>query len=502
MKPQSRLTAAHWLCIASLAASVPLLLWNAAMHDFPLGYAGLFTQMARQIAEADFRLPVETPYYGPGGIPFAYPPFGLYLLAFFIELTGKYYFFLRWLPPLVSLLSIALTFLLSARLFKSPAIAALTAVFAAASTDLYVAHAWSAGIVRAPAFVFAVLAVLFFTRNLEERSTKNILLTGLFFGLSILSHLAYALFCAFWIGFFSLADRNRARVVRDSILSALVGFLLASIWIVPVVSRHGGDVFLGAFSSHGGESLFMLPGARVLLSNLSPLASNPPLAALTLFGGGFLLRRRRYDFLLFFVLTVVFFPENGRFVAWLGSFFAACGLWFVSNGLHEIAFMRWRIFQRAGASLISIPILAAFWWGGLNAISRFTPLLTPSAMELARSAPGLFPKDSVYLALLIQDEAEWLPFLLERQPLVSQWGSEWVGEYSRQTLLMSRFQGCRREKDWLCVQAVLDSMGANPQFLITYRIEWKLNDQIAASGRWRDVYSNNRYVVWQAMESP
>ncbi len=467
-----------------------------------MGYAGLFTQMARQIAQADFLLPVETPYYGPGGIPFAYPPFGLYLLAVLIKLTGTYYFFLRWLPPLVSLLSIALTFSLSARLFKSPIIAALTAVLAATSTDLYIAHGWSAGIVRAPAFVFAILTVLFFTRNLEERSTKNILLTGLFFGLSILSHLAYALFCAFWIGFFSLADRMRVRVVRDSILSALAGFLLASVWIVPVVSRHGWDVFVGAFSSHGGENLLTLPGARALLSNLSPLTSNPPLAALTLLGGGFLLYRTRYDFILFFLLIVVFFPENGRFVSWLGCFFAACGLWLISNGLNEIAFKRWRIFRRAGAFLISVPILAALWWGGFNAISRFTPLLTPSAMELARSAPGLFPKDSVYLALLIQDEAEWLPFLLERQPLVSQWGSEWLGEYSRQTVLMSRFQGCRREKDWLCVQAILDSMGASPQFLITYRIERKLNDQILASGRWRDVYSNNRYVVWQAVGSP
>lgn len=467
-----------------------------------MGYAGLFTQMARQVAEAGFLLPVETPYYGPGGIPFAYPPFGLYLLAAFIKLTGKYYFFLRWLPPLISLLSIALTFLLSVRLFKSPAVGALTAVLAAASTDLYIAHAWSAGIVRAPAFVFAILAVYFFSRNLEERSAKNILLTGLFFGLSILSHLAYALFCAFWIGFFSLADRNRMRVVRDSVLSALAGLLLASAWVVPVVSRHGWEVFLGAFSSHGGESLFLLPSARVLLSNLSPLTSNLPLTALILFGGWSLLRRKRYDFVLFFLLTVVFFPENGRFVSWLGSFFAGCGLWLLSERLYDLVLKRWDIFHRAGASLISIPILAAFWWGGFNAISRFTPLLTPSAMELARSAPGLFPKDSVYLALLIQDEAEWLPFLLEREPLVSQWGSEWRGTYVQQTLLMSRFQGCRREKDWLCVQAALDSMGAAPQFLITYRIEWKLNEQVLASGRWRDIHSNNRYVVWQKVGSP
>ncbi len=76
--------------LAAIFASVPLLFSNAFLYGFPMGYAGLFTQMAQQIADANFVLPSMSPFYGPGGIPFAYPPLGLYLLAVFIKLTGKY----------------------------------------------------------------------------------------------------------------------------------------------------------------------------------------------------------------------------------------------------------------------------------------------------------------------------------------------------------------------------------------------------------------------------
>ena len=104
-----------------------------------MGYAGLFTQMAQQIASANFRLPLQSPYYGPGSIPFAYPPLGLYLLAVLIKLTGKYFIFLRLVPPFLSLISLIPLFYLTRELTKSAAAAAFTAVIAATSLDLYIA---------------------------------------------------------------------------------------------------------------------------------------------------------------------------------------------------------------------------------------------------------------------------------------------------------------------------------------------------------------------------
>jgi hypothetical protein len=507
MKKYPHFSTEQILLFASIVAAFPLIFRNALVYQFPMGYAGLFTQMAQQIADANFLLPVESPYYGPGGIPFAYPPFGLYLLAFFIKLTGKYYFFLRWLPPLFSLVSVVLTFLLSLKLFKSPFIATFTAIIAATSSELYVAHAWSAGIVRAPAFIFTILTIYFYSRNLEDRSMKNIALTGLFLGLSFLSHLAYALFCLAWITFYSLVSHNWLKRIGDSVLSSLAGSLVASIWIIPVISRHGWGVFLGAFNSHGGENISSVlvnikEFLRLLQINFSPISTNPMLVVLFLFGVYFLLKQKTYNFILFFLLITLAFPENARFVFWLGCFFTGCGLLIISNWLYRFIIRINITYSDFGILFFSVPILAFIWWGGINAISRRTPLLNEFALELGNRAQEIFPVNTKYLALLAQDEAEWLPFLLEREPLVAQWGSEWLGEYSRQTSLMLLFQGCRKEKDWLCVQTTMDHVEKPPQFVITYRIEKKMNDQIFATGQWVDVFSNNRYIVWRAAQPP
>ncbi|MCC6416690.1 MAG: hypothetical protein IT429_00405, partial [Gemmataceae bacterium] len=59
----------------------PLLVWTAVRHGLPLGYAGLFALMAELVAANGFRLPEWVPWYGPGGMPFAYPPLGFYVMA-------------------------------------------------------------------------------------------------------------------------------------------------------------------------------------------------------------------------------------------------------------------------------------------------------------------------------------------------------------------------------------------------------------------------------------
>lgn len=487
--------------LIGIVASLPLLFRNAVIYIFPMGYAGLFTQMAAQIADANFALPVSSPYYGPGGIPFAYPPFGLYLLALFIKLTGSTYFILRWLPPLLSLLSVVLTFFLSKKFFNLPFAAMMTMILTAASFDLHTAHVWSAGIVRAPAFVFAILFIYFYSADAAERSLKSSIIAGVFFGLAFLSHLAYGLFCLFWLATASLSLRDWKISFRDAFVTGLVAVLVSSVWIVPDVSTHGWEVFSGALNSHGG-SQFVSGSFRVgdlfrlLYFNLTPILANPALAFLALVGLIYLFLHRQYRFVFFFFLVTLFFPENARFVSWLGCFIAGYGLWFVSIQLSEWLGRFVKIPQYVWICLA----LGVLWWNGFTALTRFSPLLTESALDLQERRADIFSGDGTYLALLAQDEAEWLPFLLEREPLVSQWGSEWLGTYDEQTRLMSLFQGCRREKDWECVKAVFAEVDETPRFIITYRVEKKLNEQISADPLWVEVHVNGRYMVWAESE--
>ena len=98
---------------AALACGAPVTFWNAFRYSPPMGYAGMFSLMAELIVNAGFGLPMEVPYYGPGGVPFAYPPLGLYLLAVFIQVTGKTLIILRFIPPLLSLLALIPLFFLA-----------------------------------------------------------------------------------------------------------------------------------------------------------------------------------------------------------------------------------------------------------------------------------------------------------------------------------------------------------------------------------------------------
>lgn len=488
------------LLFISLLVSIPLLFENALEHSFPMGYAGLFTQMAQQISDENFRLPTESPFYGPGGIPFAYPPFGLYLLAILIKITGKYFIFLRLLPPLLSLLTLIPLFYLTLELSGSSIAAAISVILAGASQEFYISHTWAAGIVRAPAFLFMLTSLYFFSRQLISRTRIDIIFSGVFLGLAFLSHLAYGLFCVLWVGWWTLFGKKDVFQTRlkNSLISVLVAMLTISIWLVTILSRYGIETFFNAFNSHGGagslsfwQNIQGLPSA--FLRNVEPITSNGLLAILVAIGVVVLLLKRQYTMVLFYLFIILVFPEGERFIFLLSYIFAGIGIsalikWLTATSEGRI--------KPAVFAVIFIPILGILWWNDFRTISRYAPLLSNETFDLAEHVQTSTLPDGNYLALLRQDEAEWLPFLFQRQPLVSQWGSEWLGAYNEQTLLMSRFGGCRANEDWSCVENIILETGNNPDYVITYMNDDELNRQLLETNRWTQLYTNQRYKLW------
>jgi hypothetical protein len=57
-------------------------------NHYPMGYAGLYNEISDAILENSFFLPMRIPYYGPNGIPFAYPPLAFYLEALITKLAN------------------------------------------------------------------------------------------------------------------------------------------------------------------------------------------------------------------------------------------------------------------------------------------------------------------------------------------------------------------------------------------------------------------------------
>ncbi len=490
------------LLVIVLAICAPLCFVNAFKYSVPMGYAGMFTQMAQQIASANFRLPLQSPYYGPGGVPFAYPPLGLYLLAVFIKLTGKYFIFLRLVPPLLSLISLIPLFYLMRELTKSAAAAAFTAIIAATSLDLYIAHAWASGIVRAPAFIFALLSMYFFIRHRNQPSRKNIFWTGVFFGLTILTHLEYALFCFAWIVCWTILSRDFLKRALDSLISIAIGALISLIWILPVLFRYGMSVVLNAFGTHGNGSFisraFNPAGLiKLLWVNLSPISSDKIVALLVLVGILALIVKKDYILLVFYFFIILAFPDGSRFVFLVGSLIAGLGLSFTVEQLPRLFPERIKFLSRTASIIVALVILTFIWVSGFLVLGNLSPVLDDTTLDLAQYIQRDLPAGKSYLALTNQDEAEWMPFLFQREPVVSQWGSEWLGTYDQQTFWGALFHDCEKAQDWSCVLAVIHKTEKNPDAVITYVISKKLNIQIVSTKQWVQVFSNKRYVVWE-----
>jgi hypothetical protein len=488
------------LLFVALLACIPLIFENAFQYSVPMGYAGLFTQMSEQISNANFVLPMGTPYYGPGGIPFAYPPFGLYLFSFFIKITGKIYFYLHWAPPIFTLFSLIPLYYLSIELFHSSVVGAVTIIIAATSQDLYVSHSWAAGIVRAPAFIFALLAICFYHRYRNKPSEKLIFFPGIFLGLAILSHLTYGLFVLVWIAFWTLASPTIVRI-RVAILSFATGFILASIWIIPVVSRYGLQVFLHVLNSHGNGGSLPIPNdfsmlVKLFIQNIAPVSSHPLIAGLVVLGAFILIVRKEFTFLLLFFIIILAFPENARFVFLLGSMISGLGLSFAAAQFSRIPLERIKVPPGISNTLLLLPVLGYIWWSGYAVIRKYSPRIESATFDLAENIQDNFSKNGKYLALVVQDEAEWLPYLFQREPLVSQWGSEWLGTYNQQTHLMALYRDCQRQQDWSCVEDINDRTNNHPAGVITYVRDKQLNEQLANTIQWEQAYANRRYMVW------
>ena len=85
-----------------------------AMAGFPVNDGGMFYVMVEELQANHFLLPAFT-QYNLADIPYAYPPFGFYATALISSLFRiPALDVVRWLPPLVSTLSL-LAFYLAGR---------------------------------------------------------------------------------------------------------------------------------------------------------------------------------------------------------------------------------------------------------------------------------------------------------------------------------------------------------------------------------------------------
>ena len=487
--------------ILPLALALQLLFGVALKYENPTGYAGLYTLMSDELVSAGFRLPQTVPYYGPGGMPFAYPPVGFYLMGLVTSLFHISDFsYLRFAPPLFSWLALIPLALLTFELTRSRGAAVIAALVVAASQRIFYIHGTSGGMVRALAFLFALWGVYFYLRSAQFSRRRPALFAGIMFALTVLTHLGYAEFAFLFVLAYTLTHLNRKPTYSTALITSLVVLALVAPWVTVMVQQHGWQIFSGAFQSHGNNyflSIFqdparLLPWFESALHAIYKLQFVWGLIVLALI---FAAINRASLLPVWFGLILLLMSEGDRYLITSGA--VLIGM--LSSALAEHI----KCFIPSGAlswrPLIFLAVVAGlFYQLGWRTIPVENPsYIKAETLDLADYVKTQTDPDDVFLIVAEAEEAEWFPYLLQRTPAAASWGAEWSGNYAQQLEQVSKIAECQKTDSFACLTESLQGLSAPPDLLITHLNTPIINQNLSDTPAWSVVYQNERYILWR-----
>jgi hypothetical protein len=486
---------ALWLA-ALVCVVAPFYFLPAVRYSFPLGFAGLYALMAQKIAEARFALPLSIPDYGPGGIPFAYPPLGPYVMAAVTRLTGLPAFgYMRYAPPLFSLLALILAFLLFRRITKSDAASFVTVAVVGLSPTVFGYNVTAGGVVRGLAQLTTMGSLYALFRWLQDHPRTFPVWPGILLGLTILTHLTNALFLVLAVPVictFKLRPRQGAVACAGIFI---VGLVMAAPWWIHVLESFGPSVFLNAIQSHGTLTVWTrLPGRFAIDHMIDGMRSMygplPGLFILVVLGAVAAVIRRKWLLPVWFLLCLLALNEAERLTIFVGALLAAELL---AEGFGRIPGER-RVLVPA-----TLAITALFDYGladPVRDIVRTVPGISQETMSLSTWFHRNTPEDATFIALGPPAQSEWMPYLLQRMPLIGVWGSEWLGTYDTAAETGAQAENCYNAQDWNCVELLLAQRGLEPDYIVVFKPPGPstLEDQMAS--RYPTAFQDAQAVVF------
>jgi hypothetical protein len=220
-----------------------------AMAGFPVNDGGMFYVMVEELQSNHFLLPAFT-QYNLAEIPFTYPPFGLYATALISSLFHiPALTVVRWLPPLVSTLSLLAFYLLANEILGSRLQAALATIFYGLVSGSFGWAIMGGGITRSFGLLFLFLTIAFANRLFTRTSSLYIILTALFGALAFLSHPETGLQAAAACILLWLFRGRSLKTLLWSLAVAAGVVALTAPWWGTVLAQHGLAPFQSAMQT-------------------------------------------------------------------------------------------------------------------------------------------------------------------------------------------------------------------------------------------------------------
>ena len=480
--------------------------WSFA-YKFPMGYSGLYSLMAEKIAQNGFIPPQSIEFYGPGKIPFAYPPLAFYINAFAVTFLGvEQLTFLRFFAPSISILTFFACYLLFRQITSSRLAASIAILLFLTTPDYLNLHVKSDGMVRGLALLFSILGIYFYYTYLSHKrfSFKSILLAGLFLGLSFLSHLSYGVFCVFSIfvlAFWKVQNLKELKQrARDFVLIMVIALLVSAPWWLLVLRRFGLAPFISALNSHatvpGVISASIVPSliaAKVTLMDKFLLYPLFYMVALP-----YWLLKRDWHKAIWGLSTGIFLGESARFMALFSAIaIAELCVDLLRHASHPQENTDKRIFVSAAAVFLALFFVLI---GRFDNLKSDKPFLTDEVLKVAAWMNDNTDPNAKYLFISdnMNGTNEWMPYLARRTPVLGHWGAEWVGDYYWKHELMSKAAWCAKKDSWECVQRVVGKYASRPGYIIFFRSEFEhMESEINALAYWQIAFQDDQMIIYK-----
>ncbi len=247
-----------WHLVLALEVAAAVRFYFVLQADFPLNDGGLFLRMVQAVQEGGFALPVHVGYNG-WAIPFAYPPLAFYVAAWLATvLQVEPLAVLRWLPPVVSVLTLVPFYFLVQEALPTSRQRLLAAMAFAFVPRAYNWEIMGGGLTRSLGFFFALWTIAAALRLAREGRRRDGVGCLLFGALTLLSHLEMALFAALSSALVLVCHGQVRARWRPMVGVGLGVLVLTAPWWGTVIARHGVDPFLAAAASGQHTPLALL----------------------------------------------------------------------------------------------------------------------------------------------------------------------------------------------------------------------------------------------------
>ncbi len=426
--PNLRREFSLFLLFVSILLGGIVRIYPAWSGGFAVNDGGLFYSMAEDLRNNQFSLPFFAGYNGRN-IPFVYPPLGLYLTGGLASLGIAPETLFRWLPGLLSTLSIPAFYLLARSLLTDELQAGLASLFYAMLPVGLMWQIMGGGVTRAPGLVFVLLLFFALIKLYRDGQTRWAFLSAVLASLLVLSHPEMTYQALFSVLYFLLYWRSKRALAFSALMGGLV-LLLTSPWWLVVLMRHGLEPFQAALGAHptgnGLASLFYLFQFNLTGEPLVTVISSLGLL-------GILAALRHKDFFLLGWLLLSVLTDSHAVPLFSGfplTMLAAQGLNVVFSRvlLPEVPFWprNWFAF-----SILSV-LTAYLFFSALMVVMQQANLntLTESDLRTFAWVRQNVPAKSRFLLLtgrsaLADPLSEWFPALTQSYSLSTVQGSEW-----------------------------------------------------------------------------